>query len=85
LFIWLRRTRQAKAFLGSFACQFLLFISFAPPKEMNQRKRGRKCQPQPFWAPATQSHIGATKKAAVRAISGIAPRLYLLVVQFLVK
>jgi hypothetical protein len=54
-----------------------LFISFAPPKEMNQRKRGRKCQPQPFWAPATQSHIGATKKAAIRAISGFAPRLYL--------
>jgi len=30
-----------------------LFISFAPPKEMNQRKRGRKCQLQPKRAPAT--------------------------------
>ena len=35
LFIWLRRARQAKAFLGSFAC----------PKEMNQRKG----QPQIFF------------------------------------
>jgi hypothetical protein len=42
---------------------YFLFISFAPPKEMNQRKRGRnraigelgeaKCQLQPKLAPAT--------------------------------
>jgi hypothetical protein len=32
-----------------------LFISFAPPKEMNQRKGGRKCQLQPKRAPATQA------------------------------
>jgi hypothetical protein len=30
----------------------LMFISFAPPKEMNQRKGGRKCQLQPKRAPA---------------------------------
>jgi hypothetical protein len=30
-----------------------LVISFAPPKEMNQRKRGRKCQLHPKRAPAT--------------------------------
>ena len=32
-----------------------MFISFAPPKEMNQRKGGRKCQLQPKRAPATQA------------------------------
>jgi hypothetical protein len=46
-----------------FVLKFILFISFAPPKEMNQRKRGRnravgelgeaKCQLQPKRAPAT--------------------------------
>ena len=32
-----------------------MFISFAPPKEMNQRKGGRKCQLQSKRAPATQA------------------------------
>jgi hypothetical protein len=31
-----------------------MFISFAPPKEMNQRKGGRKRQPLPVCPPATQ-------------------------------
>jgi hypothetical protein len=51
-----------------------MFISFAPPKETNQRKGGRKCQLQPFCPPATQSLIGATKKTAVRSISGFPSR-----------
>jgi hypothetical protein len=50
----------------------LLFISFAPPKEMNQRKGGRKRQPQAFCPPAVQGLNGATKKPAVRTVSGIA-------------
>jgi hypothetical protein len=53
-----------------------LFISFAPPKEMNQRKGGRKYQLQPFCPPATQSLKGATKKAAVRAIFGFTTTLF---------
>jgi hypothetical protein len=52
-----------------------LFISFAPPKEMNQRKRGRKRKLQPFSPHATQCLIGATKKAEVRAISGLPPTI----------
>jgi hypothetical protein len=52
-----------------------LFISFAPPKEMNQRKGGRKRQPQPVCPPATQGLIGATKQAEVRAFSGLPARL----------
>jgi hypothetical protein len=46
-----------------------LFISFAPPKEMNQRKGVRKCQLQPKRTPATQT-LHSTVLAAVRAISG---------------
>jgi len=34
-----------------------LFISFAPPKETNQRKGGPKCQLQPKRAPATQAFM----------------------------
>jgi hypothetical protein len=41
-----------------------LFISFAPPKEMNQRKGGRKRQPQP---PSLQT--GSFAKIAHWAIS----------------
>jgi hypothetical protein len=43
-----------------------------------ESKRHRKHQPQPFWALATQSCVGATKKAVVRAVSGFAPRRNLL-------
>jgi hypothetical protein len=37
----------------------LMFISFAPPKEMNQRKRVRKSQPVPLAAlrVGTGSHL----------------------------
>jgi hypothetical protein len=44
--------------------------SFAPPKEMNQRKGGRKRQPHPFCLPATHGLKGATKKDEVRTFSG---------------
>jgi hypothetical protein len=33
----------------------MIFISFAPPKEMKQRKGVRKRQPHPFSPPATQA------------------------------
>jgi hypothetical protein len=33
------------------------FGSFAPPKEMKQRKGVPKCQPQPKRAPATQAFM----------------------------
>jgi hypothetical protein len=52
-----------------------MFISFAPPKEMNQRKGVRKRQPCPFCPPATQSHNGATKKGEVRTFSGLPAHL----------
>jgi len=38
-----------------------MFISFAPPKEMNQRKGGRKSQLQPFPAPATLAILALRK------------------------
>jgi hypothetical protein len=52
-------------FLGFFSPKFYSFISFAPPKETNQRKGGRKGQLRLFWAPATQGLEGTTKKAEV--------------------
>jgi len=52
-----------------------MFISFAPPKETNQRKGVRKRQPLAFFPPATQGHIGATKKGEVRTFSGLPSRL----------
>jgi hypothetical protein len=53
----------------------LLFISFAPPKEMNQRKGVRKRQPPPVCPPATQSLKGATKQGMVRTFSGLPLRI----------
>jgi hypothetical protein len=53
-----------------------MFISFAPPKEMNQRKGVRKRQPQPVCPPATHCLIGATKQAEVRAFSGLPTRIW---------
>jgi hypothetical protein len=52
----------------------MMFISFAPPKEMNQRKGGRKRQPHPVCPPATLSLNGATKQGAVRTFSGLPMR-----------
>jgi hypothetical protein len=51
-----------------------MFISFASPKEMNQRKGDRKRQPHPFCPLATHGHNGATKKDEVRTFSGLPPR-----------
>jgi hypothetical protein len=53
----------------------LLLLSFAPPKESNQRKRVRKRQPHPVCAPATRGHKGTAKQGAVRTFSGL-PALY---------
>jgi hypothetical protein len=53
----------------------LLSLSFAPPKESNQRKRVRKRQPLPVCPHATQGQNGATKQGAVRTFSGL-PALY---------
>jgi hypothetical protein len=63
--------------LGFCSPKFYSFISFAPPKETNQRKGGRKVQLQLFWAPATQGLEGTTKKAEVRTLSGLSTRRYL--------
>jgi hypothetical protein len=52
---------------------WIMFISFTPLKEMNQRKGVRKSQPCPFCLPATQGHKGATKKGEVRTFSGLPP------------
>jgi hypothetical protein len=48
----------------------LSFISFARPKEMNQRKGRRKRQPRHFCPPATLGRKGATKNAKVCTVSG---------------
>jgi hypothetical protein len=55
-----------------------LFISFVRPKEMNQRKGRRKRKIQPFYPPAMQGHIGATKKSEFHTVSGLPSHLYLL-------
>jgi len=40
----------------AFFFKYYLFISFAPTKETNQRKIGRKRQPQPVCPLCAQSH-----------------------------
>jgi hypothetical protein len=35
----------------------MIFFSFAPPKEMKQRKGVRKRQPQPFCPPDAQAFM----------------------------
>jgi len=50
-----------------------MFISFAPPKEMNQRKGVRERQPRPVCPPATHSRKGATKQGEVRTFPGLPP------------
>jgi hypothetical protein len=67
--------------------EWCLFLSFAPPKERNQRKGVRnraegelgeaKRQPCPFCLPATQGRNGATKKGEVRTFSGSPMRRYI--------
>jgi hypothetical protein len=47
-----------------------MFISFAPPKEMNQRKRGRKRQPHLFFCHLRQALSPSEKQDAVRTFSG---------------
>jgi len=54
-----------------------LFFSFFFRKKKEAKKSRRKRQPHPFWAPATQSRIGATKKAVDRTVSGFATRRHL--------
>jgi hypothetical protein len=49
-----------------------MFISFAPPKEMNQRIRGRKRKIQGFCPPAAQGRDGATKNPEFHTVSGFA-------------
>jgi len=60
-----------------------MFISFAPPKEMNQRKRVRKRQPHPVCPLATQGHNGATKQGEVRTFSGLPSRKEALTIHLL--
>jgi hypothetical protein len=48
-----------------------MFISFAPPKEMNQRKGGRKSQPHPVFRQLRKAISRSKKQEAVRAFSGL--------------
>jgi predicted RNase H-like nuclease len=53
----------------------IMFISFAPPKEMNQRKGGRKSQLQHFPAPATLALL-ALRKVLKFAPFPVCPRAF---------
>jgi len=48
-----------------------MFISIAPPKEMNQRKVGRKRQPQPVFRQLRKATSRSKKPDTVRAFSGL--------------
>jgi hypothetical protein len=48
-----------------------MFISFAPPKEMNQRKGSRKRQPHPVFRQLRLAISRSKKQGAVRAFSGL--------------
>ncbi len=47
-----------------------MFISFAPPKETNQRKRVRKRQPHPVFRQSLKAISRSKKQDAVRTFSG---------------
>ena len=49
----------------------ILFISFVPPKEMNQRKGVLERQPCPVCPLAAQGFKGATKQNEVRTFPGL--------------
>jgi hypothetical protein len=53
---------------------WIMFISFAPPKEMNQRKGGRKRQPHPVFRLLRNAIFRSKKQGAVRAFSGLPTR-----------
>jgi hypothetical protein len=48
-------SRDFQRFLSEIQRLGYMFISFASPKEMNQRKGARKRQPQPVCPPAVLS------------------------------
>jgi hypothetical protein len=71
-------------------------LSFCSSKKKGTKEKGRrnraegelgeaKSQPSPFFPPATQGHIGATKKGKVRTFSGLPPHLIALVLVFILK
>jgi len=51
-----------------------MFISFASPKEMNQRKGARKRQPQPVFRQLRKAIFRSKKQDTVRAFSGLPTR-----------
>jgi hypothetical protein len=51
---------------------FVMLLSFAPPKESNQRKRGRKRQPGLFFANGAMPFPAKKKQNPVRAFTGSA-------------
>jgi len=53
---------------------YLMLLSFASPKESNQRKGDRKRQPHPVCPPATTMPSPATKQGEVRTFSGFLTR-----------
>jgi len=48
----------------------IMFFSFAPPKEMNQRKVVRERQPRPVCPLATQGLKSTTKQGKIRTFPG---------------
>jgi hypothetical protein len=47
-----------------------MLLSFAPPKESNPRKRGRKSQPHPVFHQLPQAIFRSKKQGVVRTFSG---------------
>jgi len=52
-----------------------MFISFAPPKEMNQRKGVRKRQPHPVFRQLRKAISRSKKQDAVRTFSVLPSRI----------
>jgi hypothetical protein len=50
----------------------VMLLSFAPPKESNQRKRVRKIQPIPVFRQLRKAIFRSKKQGAVRKFSGFA-------------
>jgi len=53
-----------------------MFISFAPPKEMNQRKGVRKRQPHPVFRQLRKAISRSKKQDTVRTFSGLPSHIF---------
>jgi hypothetical protein len=59
-------------FLGSFACPISIVHFFCSSKRNEPKKKSPEMPTAAFLGARYTCHIGATKKAAVRSISGFA-------------